>query len=95
MKLQTSFSVPRENMGDIGRKHEAVKRGMTAIASCPARRDQAPAVSLGRQVARRHCPRRRGGGVQRSPAHACTAPGAGARAQSGSGCDGPRSRCRC
>ena len=33
MKLQTSFSVPRENMGDIGRKHEAVIRGMTAIAS--------------------------------------------------------------
>ena len=33
MKLQTSFSVPRENMGDIGKKHEAVKRGMTAIAS--------------------------------------------------------------
>ena len=33
MKLQTSFSVPRENMGDIGRKPEAVKRGMTAIAS--------------------------------------------------------------
>ena len=33
MKLQTSFSVPRENMGDIGRKHELVKRGMTAIAS--------------------------------------------------------------
>ena len=33
MKLETSFSVPRENMGDIGRKHEAVKRGMTAIAS--------------------------------------------------------------
>ena len=33
MQLQTSFSVPRENMGDIGRKHEAVKRGMTAIAS--------------------------------------------------------------
>ena len=33
MKLQTSFSVPREDMGDIGRKHEAVKRGMTAIAS--------------------------------------------------------------
>ena len=33
MKLQTSFSVPRENMGDIGRKHEAAKRGMTAIAS--------------------------------------------------------------
>ena len=33
MKLQTSFSVPRENMGDIGRKHELVKSGMTAIAS--------------------------------------------------------------
>ena len=33
MKLQTSFSVPRENMGDIGKKHEAVKKGMTAIAS--------------------------------------------------------------
>ena len=33
MKLQTSFSVPRENIGDIGKKHEAVKRGMTAIAS--------------------------------------------------------------
>ena len=33
MKLQTSFSVPRDNMGDIGRKHEAVKIGMTAIAS--------------------------------------------------------------
>tara|TARA_B100000700_G_scaffold222590_1_gene245335 strand:+ start:536 stop:697 length:162 start_codon:yes stop_codon:yes gene_type:complete len=33
MKLQTSFSVPRENMGDIGRKHEVVKRGMIAIAS--------------------------------------------------------------
>ena len=33
MKLQTSFSLPRENMGDIGRKHEAAKRGMTAIAS--------------------------------------------------------------
>ena len=33
MKLQTSFSVPRENMGDIGIKHEAVKRGMTTIAS--------------------------------------------------------------
>ena len=33
MKLQTSFSVPRENMGDIGRKHELVKRGMAAIAS--------------------------------------------------------------
>jgi len=33
MKLQTSFSVPREKMCDIGRNHEAVKRGMTAIAS--------------------------------------------------------------
>ena len=33
MKLQTSFSVPRDNMGDIGRKHKAVKRGMIAIAS--------------------------------------------------------------
>ena len=33
MKLQTSFSVPIGDMGDIGRKHEAVKRGMTAIAS--------------------------------------------------------------
>ena len=33
MKLQTSFSVPIENMGDIDRKHEAVKRGMKAIAS--------------------------------------------------------------
>ena len=33
MKLQTSFSVPMENMGDIGRKHKAIKRGMTAIAS--------------------------------------------------------------
>ena len=33
MKLQTSFSVPRENMGDIDRKHELVKRGMTTIAS--------------------------------------------------------------
>ena len=33
MKLQTSFSVPNDAMGDIGRKHEAVKRGMTAIAS--------------------------------------------------------------
>jgi len=33
MKLQTSFCVPRENMGDISRKHEAIKRGMTAIAS--------------------------------------------------------------
>ena len=33
MKLQTSFSVPRESMGDIGIKHEAVKRGMTTIAA--------------------------------------------------------------
>jgi len=33
MKLQTSFSVPREDMGDIGRKHEALKKGMTSIAS--------------------------------------------------------------
>ena len=33
MKLQTSFSVPKDDMGDIGRKHEAVKRGMTVIAS--------------------------------------------------------------
>ncbi len=33
MKLQTSFSVPRENMGDIDTKHEAIKSGMTAIAS--------------------------------------------------------------
>ena len=33
MKLQTSFSIPREDMGDLDRKHETVKRGMTAIAS--------------------------------------------------------------
>ncbi len=33
MKLQTSFSVPIEDMGDLGGKHEAVKRGMPAIAS--------------------------------------------------------------
>ena len=33
MKLQTSFSIPRNDMGDIGVKHEAVKRGMTSIAS--------------------------------------------------------------
>ena len=33
MKLQTSFSVPKDAMGDIVRKHEAVKRGMTAIVS--------------------------------------------------------------
>tara|TARA_Y100001968_G_scaffold155686_1_gene142172 strand:+ start:514 stop:675 length:162 start_codon:yes stop_codon:yes gene_type:complete len=33
MKLQTSFSVPTNDMGDIGVKHEAVRRGMEAIAS--------------------------------------------------------------
>ena len=33
MRLQTSFSVPIENMGDIDKKHEAIKRGITAIAS--------------------------------------------------------------
>ena len=33
MKLQTSFSVPSNDMGDIGVRHEAVKRGMTVIAS--------------------------------------------------------------
>ena len=33
MKLQTSFSVPKDDMGDISRKQEAIKRGMTAIAS--------------------------------------------------------------
>ena len=33
MKLQTSFSIPREDMGDLGRKHGEVKRGMTAIAA--------------------------------------------------------------
>ncbi len=33
MKLQTSFSIPRKDIADLGRKHEAVKRGMTAIAS--------------------------------------------------------------
>ena len=33
MKLQTSFSVPRENMGDINRKHKSIKSGMIAIAS--------------------------------------------------------------
>tara|TARA_B100001250_G_scaffold308061_1_gene269951 strand:+ start:384 stop:545 length:162 start_codon:yes stop_codon:yes gene_type:complete len=33
MKLQTSFSVPKDDIGDISRKHVAVKRGMTAIAS--------------------------------------------------------------
>tara|TARA_Y100001968_G_C18828040_1_gene467719 strand:+ start:92 stop:322 length:231 start_codon:yes stop_codon:yes gene_type:complete len=33
MRLQTSFSVPVDNMSDIGIKHEAVKRGMEVIAS--------------------------------------------------------------
>ena len=33
MQLQTSFSVPRNDMGDIGVKHESVRRGMKAIAS--------------------------------------------------------------
>ncbi len=33
MKLQTSFSVPREDMGDIGRNHEAVKGGMKVVPS--------------------------------------------------------------
>tara|TARA_Y100001968_G_C19009702_1_gene549929 strand:- start:217 stop:378 length:162 start_codon:yes stop_codon:yes gene_type:complete len=33
MKLQTSFSVPKNDIGDLGVKHEAVKRGMHAIAS--------------------------------------------------------------
>ena len=33
MKLQTSFSVPKEDIGDIGVKQQAVKRGMNAIAS--------------------------------------------------------------
>jgi len=33
MKLQTSFSVPGEKIGDIARKHEAVRSGTTAIAS--------------------------------------------------------------
>ena len=33
MKLQTSFSVPNDAMGDIGMSHEAVNRGMTAISS--------------------------------------------------------------
>ena len=33
MKLQNSFSVPREDIGDLGRRHEAVKREMTMIAS--------------------------------------------------------------
>ena len=33
MKLQTSFSVPTNHVGDIGTKHEAVQKGMKAIAS--------------------------------------------------------------
>jgi len=33
MKLQTSFSVPRKDIADIGVKHEAIKRGMETIAS--------------------------------------------------------------
>ena len=33
MKLQTSFSVPNDAIGDIVKTHEAVKIGMTAIAS--------------------------------------------------------------
>tara|TARA_Y100001968_G_scaffold109789_1_gene99355 strand:- start:216 stop:377 length:162 start_codon:yes stop_codon:yes gene_type:complete len=33
MKLQTSFSVPIENIGDIGSKHKTIKREMIAIAS--------------------------------------------------------------
>ena len=33
MKLQTSFSVPRNDMGDIGEKHEAVTRAMISISS--------------------------------------------------------------
>ena len=33
MKLQTSFSVPTENIGDIVREYEAVKRGKIAMAS--------------------------------------------------------------
>ena len=33
MKLQTSFSIPKNDMADIGVKHEAVRRGMEAIAS--------------------------------------------------------------
>ena len=33
MKLQTSFSVPRANMGDIGGKHGEGKRGITSVAS--------------------------------------------------------------
>tara|TARA_Y100001968_G_scaffold58113_1_gene49136 strand:+ start:759 stop:989 length:231 start_codon:yes stop_codon:yes gene_type:complete len=32
MKLQTSFSVPINNMGDLGVKHEAVKKGMQTVA---------------------------------------------------------------
>ena len=33
MKLQTSFSIPNDAMGDIGMQHESIKRGMTEIAS--------------------------------------------------------------
>tara|TARA_Y100001968_G_C19362451_1_gene720574 strand:+ start:615 stop:776 length:162 start_codon:yes stop_codon:yes gene_type:complete len=33
MRLQTSFSVPTNEMGEIGRKHDAIKREMKAIAS--------------------------------------------------------------
>ncbi len=33
MKLQTSFSVPSEDICDIGRKHKALKKGMTALAT--------------------------------------------------------------
>ena len=33
MKLQTSFSVPMGEMGDIDKKHEAIKRGMKTISS--------------------------------------------------------------
>ena len=33
MKLQTSFCVPNDAMGDIGMKHEAIKRGMTVVVS--------------------------------------------------------------
>ena len=33
MKLQTQFIVPKGDISDIDRKHEAIKRGMTVIAS--------------------------------------------------------------
>ena len=33
MKLQTSFSVPSNEMGDFGEKYEAVKRGINSTAS--------------------------------------------------------------